>query len=89
MFVMADLRDWVALLGYGQAKTSNLDRLAESGLLHLNAHAPRVYCAPSRTAIWTGLQASTTGCDENQVFRYDCPEMTTLKLSVTVRTFMS
>ena len=61
MFVTDDLNDWVNPLGYNQAITPNLDRLARMGVTFTNAHAPGVYCAPSRTAIWTGLHASTTG----------------------------
>ena len=61
-FALDDLNDWINPLGYHQAITPNLDRLAASGVNFTNAHAPGVYCAPSRTAIFTGLQASTTGC---------------------------
>ena len=75
MFIMDDLNDWVTPLGYGQVKTPNLDRLAKSGVTFTNAHAPGVFCAPSRTAILTGMHASTTGCYENEVFHYDHPDL--------------
>ena len=61
-FAVDDMNDFVNPLGYEQAITPNLDRLAEMGVTFTNAHAPNSYCAPSRTAIWTGLQSSTTGC---------------------------
>ncbi len=64
-FVMDDLNDWVTPLAYEQVKPPNLDRLARSGVTFTNAQAPGVFCAPSRTAIFTGLHASTTGCYEN------------------------
>ena len=81
MFVTDDLNDWVNPLGYSQAVTPNLDRLAKMGVSFTNAHAPGVYCAPSRTAIWTGLHASTTGCYENQIFHYDFPDLQTIQMA--------
>jgi len=83
MFVMDDLNDWISPLGYEQVKTPNLERLAKSGLIFRNAHAPGVFCAPSRTAIFTGLHASTTGCYENEVFHYDHPDLVTLQMAFT------
>mgnify|MGYP001822228794 CR=1 FL=1 len=79
MFVMDDLGDWIGPMGHKQAITPNMDRLAKSGVTFLNAHAPGVFCAPSRTAIWSGLQASTTGCYANEVFRYDYPDVVTMQ----------
>jgi len=79
LFSVDDMNDWVGPLGYKQAITPNMDRLAKAGVTFLNAHAPGVFCAPSRTAIWTGLQASTTGCYENEVFRYDFPDVVTMQ----------
>ncbi|MFC1760664.1 sulfatase [Planctomycetota bacterium] len=81
MFIMDDLNDWVTPLGYDQVKTPNLDRLAKSGVIFQNAHAPGVFCAPSRTAILTGLHASTTGCYESEVFHYDHPNLVTLQMA--------
>lgn len=81
MFVTDDLNNWVNPLGYNQAITPNLDRLAEAGVTFTNAHAPGVFCAPSRSAIWTGLHASTTGVYSNQVFHYDHPDLLTMQMS--------
>jgi arylsulfatase A-like enzyme len=81
MFVMDDLNDWVTPLDYDQVKTPNLDRLAKSGVIFKNAHAPGVFCAPSRTAIFTGMQATTTGCYKNEVFHYDYPELVTIQMA--------
>ncbi|MEX2370772.1 MAG: sulfatase [Bacteroidales bacterium] len=80
-FVLDDLNDWINPLGYHQAITPNLDRLAESGVMFTNAHAPGVYCAPSRTAIFSGLQATTTGCYQNEVFFYDYRELVSLQMA--------
>lgn len=74
-FSLDDMNDFVNPLGYSQAKTPNMDRLAKMGTLFTNAHAPAPYCAPSRTAIWTGLQASTTGCYTHEVYFYDYPTL--------------
>lgn len=81
MFITDDLNDWVNPLGYSQAITPNLDRLANEGVTFTNAQAPGVYCAPSRTAIWTGLHASTTGCYGDHVFHYDYPDMLTIQMA--------
>ena len=81
MFVMDDLNDWVTPLGYHQVKTPNLDRLSTQGVTFTNAHAPGVYCAPSRTAIFTGMYATTTGCYENEVFHYDHPDLMTIQMA--------
>ena len=81
MFVVDDLNDWVGVLGHQQAITPSIDRLADAGVIFRNAHAPGVFCAPSRTAIWTGLQATTTGCYDNEVFFYDYPEVVTLQMA--------
>jgi len=81
MFSMDDLNDWVGPLGCGQAITPNLDRLAQSGVTFMNAHAPGIFCAPSRTAIWTGLQASTTGCYEIEVYHHDFPDLVPMQMA--------
>lgn len=81
MFVTDDLNDWVNPLSYSQAITPNLDRLANEGVTFTYAHAPGVYCAPSRTAIWTGLHASTTGCYGDHVFHYDNPDILTIQMA--------
>jgi arylsulfatase A-like enzyme len=74
-FATDDLRAWVNPLGYEQAKTPNLERLANMGITFTNAHAPGAYCAPSRTAIFTGLHASTTGCYNDELYFFDYPDL--------------
>ena len=80
-FALDDLNDWINPLGYHQAITPNLDRLAASGVTFTNAHAPASYCAPSRSAIFTGLQSTTTGCYGDEVYHFDHPELTPLQVS--------
>ncbi len=80
-FALDDLNDWVNPLGHEQAITPNLDRLAESGVTFTNAHAPGTFCAPSRTAIFTGLQASSTGCYSTEIYHYDFPDLVPLQVA--------
>lgn len=57
-----DLNDWVGVLGgHPQAKTPNIDALAERGVLFTNAHSAAALCNPSRTSLMLGLRPSTTG----------------------------
>ncbi len=80
-FATDDLNDWIAPLGYNQAKTPNMDRLAKQGVVFTYAHSPGVFCAPSRAAIMTGLNASTTGCYGEDPFLYDHPNLVTLQMA--------
>ncbi len=57
-----DLNDWTGCLGgHPQARTPNIDRLAERGTLFSNAHCQAPVCTPSRASLVTGLYPSTTG----------------------------
>ncbi|VGO12797.1 Choline-sulfatase [Pontiella desulfatans] len=77
-FSLDDMNDWVGAMGYAQAVTPNMDRLAKNGVNFLNAHAAGVFCAPSRSAIFTGRHASTTGCYTTQVYFHNHPEINPL-----------
>ncbi len=81
MFATDDLCDWVGPLGYDQAVTPSIDRLARAGVTFTNAHCPGTFCAPSRTAIFTGQFASTTGCYTTQVYFRERPELRPLQVS--------
>ena len=78
-FALDDLCDWVSPMGYTQAITPNMDRLAASGVTFMNAHTAGVFCAPSRSAIFSGRHASTTGCYTTQVFYREHPEIKPLQ----------
>jgi len=57
-----DLNDWIGVLGgHPQAKTPNIDRLANSGVLFTNAHCQAPVCNPSRASVMTSLYPSTSG----------------------------
>jgi arylsulfatase A-like enzyme len=62
-----DYRDWANYLGYHQAKTPNLDRLAAMGTAFTRGYCAAPVCNPSRTALLTGLRPSTTGVYTNTV----------------------
>ena len=70
-----DLNAWVGCLGgHPQAKTPNIDRLAEQGVLFEQAYGTAPLCSPSRTSIMTGLQPSTTGIYGNLNWFRDIPK---------------
>ncbi len=80
-FAVDDMCDWIGPLGDQQAVTPHMDALANRGLTFSNAHAPGTYCAPSRTAIFTGRFASTTGCYGTEVYYHDHPGIVPLQQS--------
>ncbi|MDO6693315.1 sulfatase [Aliiglaciecola sp. 3_MG-2023] len=62
MLIVDDLNDWVgAMGGHPNAKTPNIDKLAQQGTLFTNAHASAPLCGPSRASVMSGLAPSTTG----------------------------
>jgi len=62
LIAIDDLNDWIGCLGgHPQAKTPNIDRLAERGVLFRNAHCQSPVCNPSRASMMTGLYPETTG----------------------------
>jgi arylsulfatase A-like enzyme len=81
VFATDDLCDWVGPLGHTQARTPNMDRLAKAGVTFTNAHCPGTFCAPSRSAIFTGRHASTTGCYTTEVYFHDHPNLRPLQES--------
>ncbi|MDA0348580.1 MAG: sulfatase [Verrucomicrobia bacterium] len=57
-----DLNDWTgAYGGHPQAKTPNMDQLAERGTLFTNAHCQAPICNPARVSMISGLLPSNTG----------------------------
>lgn len=63
-----DMNDWAGFLGGHaemQIKTPHIDRLAARSLVFTNAHAPAPACAPSRTAILTGVHPARSGLMRN------------------------
>ena len=66
-----DLNDWIEPLGgHPQARTPNLNRLADQAVTFTRAYTASPACNPSRTALLTGMHAYTTGMYSNyQVWR--------------------
>lgn len=61
-----DLNDWIGAYGGNpQTITPNLDVLASKGVTFTNAQCAVPLCNPSRTAIMTGIRASTSGVYRN------------------------
>ena len=57
-----DLNNWACGLSeYTRAKTPNIERLADRGVLFTNAHCAAPACNPSRVSVMTGLRPSTSG----------------------------
>lgn len=62
LIAIDDLNDWVGCLdGHPQARSPNIDRLAQRGTLFTNAHCQAPICNPSRTSIMYGIRPSTSG----------------------------
>ncbi len=80
-FATDDLCDWVGPMDYDQAITPNIDKLGQRGVVFNNAHCPGTFCAPSRTAIFTGQFATTTGCYGTQVYFHNCPDLKPLQMN--------
>ncbi len=75
-----DLRDWVGHLGgYLQAKTPNMDRLAERGVSFTRAYCAAPLCNPSRISLLTGIAPSNSGIYGNgERLRQKLPKAVTL-----------
>lgn len=77
-----DMNDWIGSHGTTpRALTPNMDRLAERGLNFVNAHTAGIFCAPSRTAIFTGQHASTTGYYDTATYFHGRPDLRPLQVS--------
>lgn len=71
LIAVDDLNDWVGCLGgHPDARTPNIDRIANSGVLFTRAYCAAPVCNPSRASLLTGVRPSTSGVYENrQPFR--------------------
>ena len=86
-----DLNDWIgALGGHPQAKTPNLDRLAEEATLFTRAYCAAPACNPSRASLMTGILPSTSGVYHNpQPWRKAMPDAVTLPQHFTKHGYWS
>lgn len=66
LILLDDLNDWVGCMGgHPQARTPNIDALAQRGVLFKNAHCQAPVCNPSRVSMMMGLRPSTTSVYDN------------------------
>ena len=61
LFIMTDdLNCDLGSYGHPQVLSPNIDKLAENGVLFLNAHNQFPLCGPSRTSLMTGMYSNQT-----------------------------
>jgi N-sulfoglucosamine sulfohydrolase len=67
LFIMADDLTYneVGCFGGQNAKTTNIDKLADEGLLFNRAYVSMAMCTPSRVELYTGLYPMESGCAWN------------------------
>ena len=75
LFIVADdLNCAIGPYGDGVAVTPSLDRLAERGVVFLNAYCQQAVCNPSRSSFLTGLRPDHVGVDDlRKSFRETAP----------------
>ena len=80
LIICDDLNDYVETLGgHPQAKTPNIDRLANKGIAFTRAYSSAPLCNPSRVSLLTGILPSNSGVYGNQEnFREYLPNALTL-----------
>jgi len=80
LFIAADdLRNEVGCYGNTQARTPNIDRLAQRGVLFERAYCQQALCNPSRSSLMTGRRPDTLHqWDLNKHFRDELPDVVTL-----------
>ena len=61
LIIIDDLNDYEGSYGgHHQARTPNIDKLAESGTVFTNAHTNSPVCSPSRNSMFTGIYPHTS-----------------------------
>jgi iduronate 2-sulfatase len=74
-----DLRPELGCYGNKIVQTPNLDQLAKSSTVFLNAYCQQAVCSPSRTSVLTGLRPDSTKIwDLATHFRTTVPDVVTL-----------
>lgn len=74
-----DLRPTLGAYGDSVIQTPNIDRLARSGVVFLNAHVQQAVCNPSRASLMTGLRPDSLRVwDLETDFRVTTPGAVTL-----------
>jgi len=74
-----DLKPQLGCYGDASARTPNIDRVAQRGLLFQCAYCNQAVCAPSRNSLMTGLRPQRLGIyDLSTHFRLAAPDAVTL-----------
>ncbi len=74
-----DLKPTIGCFGDTLAKTPNIDRLAQRGVVFESAYCNQAVCSPSRNALMTSLRPQTLGIYELSTnFRKTAPDAVTL-----------
>ncbi len=74
-----DLRPALGAYGDPYVKTPNIDRLARSGAIFLDAHVQQAVCNPSRASLMTGLRPDSIRVwDLDTDFRRTTPDVVTI-----------
>jgi len=86
-----DLNDWIEPLGgHPQAKTPNLSRFAEKGVVFTSAYCAAPACLPSRAALMSGKAPYESGIYANaQVWRDVLPDAVTIPQYFTANGYFS
>ena len=80
-FAVDDMNDWITPMGDMRAFTPNLQRLADRGVTFQNGHTAGIFCAPSRSAIFTGKYPHNSGIYTDQIYFYNHPEYRPLQVA--------
>ncbi len=72
-----DISPALGCYGDPQAVTPNIDKLAKNGIIYTNVYATAAICAPARSALITGIYATSTG---TQHLRSEIPVPPSLKI---------
>mgnify|MGYP006273141661 CR=1 FL=1 len=80
LFIVSDdLNNLLGCYGDPQAKTPNIDKLAQRGVRFDRAYCAFPLCGPSRNSLLTGLYPNSTGIFANAlIFRQSIPEQPSL-----------
>jgi iduronate 2-sulfatase len=74
-----DLRPTLGAYGDAHVRTPNIDRLARSGAVFLDAHVQQAVCNPSRASLMTGLRPDSIRVwDLETDFRRTTPDVVTI-----------
>lgn len=86
--IAEDLSPDLGILGTPEARTPNLDGLAERGMLFTRAFTPSPVCSPSRSALVTGVYPQAIGAHNHRSHRPGDPSPHPWPLPDSVRTVM-